>query len=86
MTKIRAAVNDNINLIEKKFGIMNDLIMARNCIGTVYGAPKRLINEISINIKMKVNQSIESIERMFNELRDLIENHNPKIQAYVKSK
>lgn len=63
----------NLNKIEKKYSSIKDIIMAKNSIGNVFGQPKRLLNEISINLKMKVNQGIEGINDIFESLREIID-------------
>lgn len=79
-------MEDYLLKIEKKFNTVNELIMARNCVGKIFGTPKRLINETMINIKMKVNQSIDGISKLIGNLKASIENHDSKNKEYINKK
>ena len=70
---IKDTLEKNTKLIEEKFYKINELIMAKNSLGKVFGQPKRIINEYLINMKMKVNQGIEGIEKQFNNIKNIIE-------------
>ena len=45
-------------------------IMAKDATGKIFGAPKRLANDIIINIKIKCNQAQEGILNILNVIKN----------------
>lgn len=74
--------------IDNKYNVQKEYIQAKDGIGKKYGAPKRLANDVIINIKMKCNQAQEGLEKLYQSLLDLISLHknNKSDQSYLKSK
>lgn len=86
LAQIKATMEDNLKSMDKKFALINELIMARNCIGKVFGAPKRLINDIAINMKMKVNQGIDGVCNLIGNIKNIIDTHDIKNKDYLRKK
>jgi len=74
--------------IDSKYNTQKEYIQAKDGVGKKYGAPKRLANDVIINIKMKCNQAQEGLEKLYNLLVDIINlhNNNKKNKDYLKSK
>jgi hypothetical protein len=85
---IRTKMTVLMDKMDKKFNSANDIIMAKECIGNKYGAPKRLANEIIISIKMKCNQSQEGLEALFNTMKQNIQEFekNKNNTTFLKSR
>ena len=73
---IRGECETFMNKIKEQYGISKDNIMAKDAIGKIFGIPKRLANDIIINIKIKCNQAQEGLENLFITLEGLISNFN----------
>lgn len=73
---IRSECEAFIKNITDKYNTAKDNIMAKDAIGKKFGAPKRLANDIIINIKIKCNQSQEGIINLFDQLRKYINEFN----------
>ena len=54
--------------IKEQYDISKDNIMAKDAMGKIFGIPKRLSNDIVINIKIKCNQAQECLQKLFEEL------------------
>ena len=54
--------------IKEQYDISKDNIMAKDAIGKKFGIPKRLSNDIIINIKIKCTQAQEGLQKLFEEL------------------
>ena len=54
--------------IKEQYEISKDNIMAKDAMGKKFGVPKRLSNDIIINIKIKCNQAQEGLQKLFNDL------------------
>ena len=54
--------------IKEQYDISKDNIMAKDAMGKIFGIPKRLSNDIIINIKIKCNQAQEGLQKLFEEL------------------
>ena len=76
MKDIRSECEAFIKNITDKYNTAKDNIMAKEAIGKKFGAPKRLANDIIINIKIKCNQSQEGITNLFDQLRKYINEFN----------
>ena len=62
--------------IEEKYRITKDNIMAKEAIGKIFGTPKRLANDIIINIKIKCNQAQEGILNILKVIKKCINDFN----------
>ena len=62
--------------IENKYDLANENIMAKEGMGKKFGAPKRLVNDIIINIKIKCNLAQEGLNNLYKELVKMINNFN----------
>ena len=62
--------------IDDKYALANENIMAKEGIGKKFGAPKRLVNDIIINIKIKCNLAQEGLNNLYKELVKMIDNFN----------
>ena len=62
--------------ITDKYNAAKDNIMAKDAIGKKFGTPKRLANDIIINIKIKCNQSQEGLMFLFDKLKNTINDFN----------
>ena len=74
--------------IDTKYNLQKEYIQAKDGMGKKYGAPKRLANDIIINIKMKCNQAQEGLDKLYDMLVEVINLHkNQKNSSeYLKSK
>ena len=63
------------NIIEK-YNTAKDNIMAKDAIGKKFGSPKRLANDIIINIKIKCNQAQEGLLFLFEKLKNYVSEFN----------
>ena len=69
--KLKGIKDDAENMmkaIKEQYDISKDNIMAKDAMGKKFGIPKRLSNDIIINIKIKCNQAQEGIQKLFEEL------------------
>ena len=62
--------------IEDKYNLANENIMAKEGIGKKFGAPKRLVNDIIINIKIKCNLAQEGLNSLYKDLVNMINSFN----------
>ncbi len=62
--------------IKEQYDISKDNIMAKDAMGKKFGVPKRLSNDIIINIKIKCNQAQEGIQQLFNDLIKYVTDFN----------
>ena len=62
--------------IKEQYDISKDNIMAKDAMGKKFGVPKRLSNDIIINIKIKCNQAQEGIQQLFNDLVKYVSDFN----------
>ena len=62
--------------ITEKYNTAKENIMAKEATGKKFGVPKRLANDIVINIKIKCNQAQEGIQNLFNELVNYVSKFN----------
>ena len=62
--------------IKEQYDISKDNIMAKDAMGKKFGVPKRLSNDIIINIKIKCNQAQEGIQQLFNDLVKYVTDFN----------
>ena len=65
--------------IKEQYDLSKDNIMAKDAMGKKFGIPKRLSNDIVINIKIKCTQAQEGLQTLFDELIKYITDFN-KIQ------
>ena len=65
---IKEEVENMMKAIKDQYDISKDNIMAKDAMGKKFGIPKRLSNDIIINIKIKCNQAQEGLQRLFEEL------------------
>ena len=65
-----------IKNITDKYNTAKDNIMAKDAIGKKFGTPKRLANDIIINIKIKCNQAQEGLMFLFEKLKNYIKDFN----------
>ena len=65
--------------IKEQYDLSKDNIMAKDAMGKKFGIPKRLSNDIIINIKIKCTQAQEGLQTLFDELIKYITDFN-KIQ------
>jgi hypothetical protein len=72
----RTEVNKFLDDIVNKYKDTNENIQAIEGIGKKFGQPKRIVNDILINIKMKCNQAYEGIEKTYKNLENTINNFN----------
>ena len=72
----RTEVNKFLDDIVNKYKDTNENIQAIEGIGKKFGQPKRIVNDILINIKMKCNQAYEGIEQTYKNLENTINNFN----------
>jgi len=72
---------------DKKYKIMSEFIMAKDGVGKKFGASKRLVHDILINIKMKCNQAKEGIEVLFSKLNNITDTNKKNCNDlnYLKS-
>ena len=76
MKGIRDECEAFIKNITEKYNTAKDNIMAKEVIGKKFGVPKRLANDIIINIKIKCNQAQEGIINLFDKLKKYINEFN----------
>ena len=62
--------------ITEKYNTAKDNIMAKDAIGKKFGSPKRLANDIIINIKIKCNQAQEGLLFLFEKLKNYVSEFN----------
>ena len=65
---IKEEVENMMKAIKDQYDISKDNIMAKDAMGKKFGIPKRLSNDIIINIKIKCNQAQEGLQKLFEEL------------------
>ena len=62
--------------INDQYALSKDNIMAKDAMGKKFGVPKRLSNDIIINIKIKCNQAQEGIQKLYNDLIKYVSEFN----------
>ena len=65
---IKEEAENMMKAIKEQYDISKDNIMAKDAMGKIFGIPKRLSNDIIINIKIKCNQAQEGLQKLFEEL------------------
>ena len=65
-----------IKNITDKYNTAKDNIMAKDANGKKFGVPKRLANDIIINIKIKCNQAQEGLMNLFDKLKKYVSEFN----------
>ena len=65
---IKDEAENMMKAIKEQYDISKDNIMAKEAVGKIFGIPKRLSNDIIINIKIKCNQAQEGLQKLFEEL------------------
>ena len=73
---IRDECESFMKKINEQYEISKDNIMAKDAMGKKFGMPKRLSNDIIINIKIKCNQAQEGIQQLFNDLIKYVTDFN----------
>ena len=73
---IRDECESFMKKINEQYEISKDNIMAKDAMGKKFGMPKRLSNDIIINIKIKCNQAQEGIQKLFNDLIQYVNDFN----------
>ena len=68
MKGIKEEAENMMKGIKEQYDISKDNIMAKDAAGKKFGIPKRLSNDIIINIKIKCNQAQEGLQKLFEEL------------------
>ena len=58
--------------IENKYAIANENIMAKEAIGKKFGLPRRIVNDIIIQIKIKCNLAQDGLNNLYKELVNMI--------------
>ena len=76
MKNIKDECDNFMKNIEEKYKTTKDNIMAKDATGKIFGAPKRLANDIIINIKIKCNQAQEGILNILNVIKKCINDFN----------
>ena len=61
--------------INDLYSVTKENIMAKDAVGKKFGVPKRLANDIIINIKIKCNQAKEGLELLFNDLINFVNSY-----------
>lgn len=71
--------------MEKKYQSVTENIQAKESVGKKFGSPKRLANDVIINIKMKCNQAQEGLDNLYNKISDLVKvyDENKTKQSYL---
>ena len=72
MKGIKEEAENMMKAIKDQYDISKDNIMAKDATGKKFGIPKRLSNDIIINIKIKCNQAQEGLQKLFDELIKII--------------
>ena len=73
---IRDECESYMKKIKEQYDISKDNIMAKDAMGKKFGVPKRLSNDIIINIKIKCNQAQEGLQKLFNDLIKFVSDFN----------
>ena len=76
MKGIREECEAFMKSITDKYNTAKDNIMAKEAIGKKFGVPKRLANDIIINIKIKCNQAQEGLMGLFEKLKKYVSEFN----------
>ena len=53
-----------------------DTLNAIECVGKKYGYPRRVVTDTIINVKMKVGQGKNGIEKLYNDLTTYLKEYN----------
>jgi len=70
--QIKSNLTATYEKMEKKYQSVNENIQAKESVGKKFGSPKRLANDIIINIKMKCNQAQEGLDNLFEKMNKLV--------------
>ena len=77
--KIKTIKDECDNLmknLEEKYKVAKDNIAAKDASGKIFGSPRRLANDIIINIKIKCNQAQEGILNILNVIKKCVNDFN----------
>lgn len=72
LMQIKSNMSAAYEKMEKKYQSVNENIQAKESVGKKFGSPKRLANDIIINIKMKCNQAQEGLDNLYDKLVKLV--------------
>ena len=72
LLQVKNNLNSAYEKMEKKYQSINENIQAKESVGKKFGSPKRLANDIIINIKMKCNQAQDGVDDLFNKMNDYL--------------
>ena len=73
---IKDQCDNLIKNLEEKYKIAKDNISAKDATGKIFGAPRRLVNDIVFNIKLKCNQAQEGIVNILNVIKKCVNDFN----------
>ena len=73
---IKEQCDNFMKVIDEKYRITKDNIMAKDATGKIFGSPKRLANDIIINIKIKCNQAQEGILNILKVIKKCVNDFN----------
>ena len=73
---IKEQCDNLIKNLEEKYKTAKDNISAKDATGKIFGAPRRLANDIIFNIKLKCNQAQEGIVNILNVIKKCISDFN----------
>jgi golgin subfamily A member 4 len=84
ISTIKQNLTQLLEKIDKRYAITVENIMAKDVIGKKFGGPKRIANDVVINMKMKCNQAQEGLEKLLHGLKNLIiEFENEKNKSII---
>jgi hypothetical protein len=88
LMQVKNNLNNAYEKMEKKYQSINENIQAKESVGKKFGSPKRLANDIIINIKMKCNQAQDGLDDLFNKMDNYIKIYGQKKieQEYILEK
>lgn len=72
LLEIKSNLSAAYEKMERKYQSVNENIQAKESVGKKFGSPKRLANDIVINIKMKCNQAQEGLDNLYDKLVNLV--------------
>ena len=76
MKSIKEECDNLMKNIDEKYKTAKENIMAKDAIGKIFGTPRRLANDIIINIKIKCNQAQEGIFNILKVLKKCVNDFN----------
>ena len=85
LSQIKSNLTIACEKMEKKYQSVNENIQAKESVGKKFGSPKRLANDIIINIKMKCNQAKDGLDNLFSILNNFViyYNENKTKEEYI---